>query len=109
MEQKQVIIIAVALIGMLLLGYGFYGFFVVRGKTGLGENVVCPFGFNGGLFSTTDKVFGGSVDTATCSYSLESIIIGGIALTVLVSTLLKKDVRPAQQDTAAQPAEQGTA
>lgn len=91
MESDVAIMISVAVIGVLLLGYGVYGFFMVTPAESMEEAVsmACPFGAGGSLLKTSNP-FAGGVERISCSYSFESLIAGGITLAILVGALAKR-------------------
>ena len=91
MDNNVVLLIVTALAGMMLLGYGYYGFFMVQPAQAEGADIslACPFGAGKGFFST-QSVFEGAPQPKSCSYSFESLLAGAVVVVILLSSLVKK-------------------
>jgi len=87
------LLIVTVLVGMILLGYGFYGFFMVKSQQAESGAVepACPFGAGGGFFGGSQSgPFSGGIQILTCSYAFECLIAGVIILGFTIKSLVKK-------------------
>jgi len=78
------------IVSLVLLFYGYYGYFYAPGSAGYGASPSCPFGTGPAFFPQKQQAPMGVMGSSVCAYSLLSFVLG---LVILILIIINKYIK----------------